>query len=118
MKIVNDKAVSVFNFNLPTDCIGVIMDFAFDKIPNYKKKQIMKINKIIKQGYSRTRVYSHFYRVWNDADHDSFWMHAYVDKKHVLIQNENCVYCGNYRETKCKKILCLCDEFVELYEEL
>ena len=61
--------------------------------------------------------------MWDDADQDSFWLHVYVENsKTTVIQNENCVRCGNYRSPYplhklCGSILCTCG-FVEMYGEL
>ncbi len=115
MKLIN---AGVFNLPLPNECVYAIMDYAFIQMSHYKKKIIAKINKIIKDGFNRKRVVKHFYKIWNDSDHDSYWKHAYLDKKRIVIQNENCVRCGNYREATCSSIVCCCKEFIEVYDDL
>jgi hypothetical protein len=116
MKLINN--VDLFKLDLPTECIRFIMDYAFEQTHNRKRAITMKINTIINSGYSRTRVCKNFYKVWDDSEQDSFWLNVYNDTYRVVIQSENCVRCGNYRETTCPTILCRCNEFVELYDDL
>jgi DNA/RNA endonuclease G (NUC1) len=116
MKLINN--VDLFKLELPIDCIRSIMDYAFEQTHNRKKQIIVNLNIIINSGYNRTRVCKHFYKIWDDSELDSFWMNAYTDTRKIVIQNENCVRCGNYREASCKHILCKCNTFVEIYDDL
>jgi ribosomal protein S14 len=92
------------------------MDYAFEQTDNAKKKVMDRINGTILRGYNRCHVTNQFYKIWEDEGQDSFWIHRY--EKNFMLQNENCVKCGNYRETLLHNILCICPEFVELYSEL
>jgi len=103
------------------DCGNLILSFAFYDVDTYKKQCMKKIRDILYDGYSRTRVNTSFYQMWNDAEQDSYWLHIYVDHKITILENENCVRCGNYRIPYLnhfnKAILCTCG-FVEMYEDL
>ena len=105
------------------DCVQLILSFAFYDVDVYKRQCMKTIKTILNDGYSRTRVYKKFYQMWHDADQDSFWLHVYKENKHtVVLQNENCIRCGNYRtpyplNKLCDSILCNCG-FVEMYSEL
>ena len=104
MKVINK--VGIFKLPLPNECVCNIMDYAFSRTHDLLKQKKIKINKIIKNGYSRTKECKHFYQIWNDPEHDSFWMHSYLDGKRIVLQNENCVRCGNYREAQEAHIVC------------
>lgn len=116
MKLLNN--VDLFKLDLPTDCIRSIMDYAFEQTHNRKKQIIVNLNHIINSGYNRTHVGKNFYKIWDDSDHDSFWLNVYNDTCKIVIQGENCVLCGNYREAICKDIVCTCNKFVEMYDDL
>ena len=119
MKIASiKKLVCLSKLPCPTDCIHLILDFSFKHFDTCKQAILNRILNILKSGYSRTNVFKKFYEIWNDADQDSFWIHVYNDSKQIVLQNENCVRCGNFRDNHCNKYcICYCG-FVEMYEEL
>jgi hypothetical protein len=124
MKLIHPKKILYLSKLTCLDCIDLILSFAFKQIHEHQRDVLSKFHSILKCGLSRTRVAHSFYRIWNDSDNDSMWSHRYQDSKRVRrFENFNCVQCGNYEQPykptiMNNAIICSCDTFCELYEEL
>jgi hypothetical protein len=123
MKLVHPKKILYLSKMACTDCIPLILSFAFNDIETLQRTLLREIHYIFKRGLSRTNVEPTFYRMWNNPDNDCIWMHQYMDGKCIYLSNFNCVKCGNYEISyeptiRHNSIICSCDTFCELYEDL
>ena len=101
---------------LPEDCISLILDYVAQL---HYTDTMKKVHGILLHSSSRdatsTLFRNHSY-LWNDVEQDSGWVHFLRDRKCIVIENENCVRCGEFRESVCRR--CKCPEFVDLVDEL
>jgi len=124
MKLIHPKKIMYLSKIGCMDCIPLILSFAFRQVDEHQRELLKNVHKILKSGIRRTYIDSMFYRMWNDPDNDCKWTHVYNDGKRIYISGLNCVKCGNYEvplnptTKKNNFIICSCDTFCELYEEL
>jgi hypothetical protein len=123
MKIIHPTKILYLSKIGCADCIPLILSFAFKEVEEHQRELLRTVHQILKNGIRRTHIDAMFYRVWNDPDNDCKWMHIYNDGKRTHISGLNCVKCGNYEvpfnpTLKNNSIICSCNTFCELYEDL
>ncbi len=123
MKLIHPMKILYLSKVICTDCISLILSFAFKDIDKYQRTLLCKVHSILKSGMNRTKVDNNFYQIWDNPDNDCIWIHQYIDSKRIHISNLNCVKCGNYEvpyepTIMNSSIICACATFCELYEDV